>query len=451
MVRPWSDVHGQIEDLFRDPGSVAARVGVARICDANHPAWTGTEVPAYLAYAKQYMPAGTPFGLYGGVTTAESEGTPEDARNTFKLMEGSWNIVAETHCNELSFINDCSGKDTNGFQCRCETNCHAVTVWCGADELPRILFVSTKPVERDAELVLDYGDNYWPGFDREAAATARSEAEEDHTVAANAHKAREAVHVEAGETASAEDGNGESFGLSPDADVPTYVRIHVRTKGVRTKGVRTKGASRSAFVGDDLRQPQQRDWFDSLTGLTGLQELACASSIVHVQSTNPSRTGLFGSATTQGALVAAGAQTAADRGKAARVGAIELAAEEAGAAQRAPQRARLDAGAAAAGARMGVVALDGEAPQAPKLVWPGKQAAAAVALRPPGYDICESRFSTFTTSSWAAPGGAVRLRNQKKRKMCESCGLKRTDHGLASEAKKRLCADCGNAEGSVSF
>jgi hypothetical protein len=48
-----------------------------------------------------------------------------------------------------------------------------------------------------------------------------------------------------------------------------------------------------------------------------------------------------------------------------------------------------------------------------------------------------------------AAEGAVSLR--QKRKMCEGCGLKRPNYGLASEGKVRWCAGCGAAEGAVSL
>jgi hypothetical protein len=40
---------------------------------------------------------------------------------------------------------------------------------------------------------------------------------------------------------------------------------------------------------------------------------------------------------------------------------------------------------------------------------------------------------------------------RKTTKMCEGCGLKRPEYGLASEGKKRWCAGCGAAEGAVSL
>jgi hypothetical protein len=45
-----------------------------------------------------------------------------------------------------------------------------------------------------------------------------------------------------------------------------------------------------------------------------------------------------------------------------------------------------------------------------------------------------------------AAEGAVYL---KKRQMCEGCGLKRPTHRLASEGKVRWCAGCGEPEGAV--
>ena len=38
---------------------------------------------------------------------------------------------------------------------------------------------------------------------------------------------------------------------------------------------------------------------------------------------------------------------------------------------------------------------------------------------------------------------------QLKQQMCEGCGLKRPNYGLASEGKKRWCAGCGAAKGAV--
>jgi hypothetical protein len=38
-----------------------------------------------------------------------------------------------------------------------------------------------------------------------------------------------------------------------------------------------------------------------------------------------------------------------------------------------------------------------------------------------------------------------------KRKMCEGCGLKQANYGLASEAKRRWCAACMKAKGAVSL
>jgi hypothetical protein len=43
--------------------------------------------------------------------------------------------------------------------------------------------------------------------------------------------------------------------------------------------------------------------------------------------------------------------------------------------------------------------------------------------------------------------GAVSL--QRARKICEGCGLHNPNYGLASEGKKRWCVGCGNAEGAV--
>jgi hypothetical protein len=40
---------------------------------------------------------------------------------------------------------------------------------------------------------------------------------------------------------------------------------------------------------------------------------------------------------------------------------------------------------------------------------------------------------------------------QKQKKMCEGCGLKHPTYGLASEGKARWCAGCGAAEGAVSL
>ena len=37
-----------------------------------------------------------------------------------------------------------------------------------------------------------------------------------------------------------------------------------------------------------------------------------------------------------------------------------------------------------------------------------------------------------------------------KRKMCEGCGLKQANYGLASEAKRRWCAGCMKAKKAVS-
>ena len=44
--------------------------------------------------------------------------------------------------------------------------------------------------------------------------------------------------------------------------------------------------------------------------------------------------------------------------------------------------------------------------------------------------------------------GAVPVHKQQ---MCEGCGLKWPNHGLASEGKKRWCASCGEAKGAVSL
>ena len=40
---------------------------------------------------------------------------------------------------------------------------------------------------------------------------------------------------------------------------------------------------------------------------------------------------------------------------------------------------------------------------------------------------------------------------KRKREMCEGCGLKQPNYGLASEGKKRWCAGCGAVEGAVSL
>jgi hypothetical protein len=53
---------------------------------------------------------------------------------------------------------------------------------------------------------------------------------------------------------------------------------------------------------------------------------------------------------------------------------------------------------------------------------------------------------------WCAGCGAVEgavLLQKRKQKMCEGCGLKQPGYGLASEGKRRWCAGCGAVEGAV--
>ena len=47
--------------------------------------------------------------------------------------------------------------------------------------------------------------------------------------------------------------------------------------------------------------------------------------------------------------------------------------------------------------------------------------------------------------------GAVSLQRLQKQNLCEGCGLKQSNYGLASEGKKRWCAACGKMEGAVSL
>jgi hypothetical protein len=52
---------------------------------------------------------------------------------------------------------------------------------------------------------------------------------------------------------------------------------------------------------------------------------------------------------------------------------------------------------------------------------------------------------------WVGCGEAEGAVSLQKQKMCEGCGLKVPGYGLASEGKRRWCAGCGKAEGAVNI
>ncbi len=166
-------------------------VGIGRITDEDHPVLrchSGT-ASAFLLYAMRDLPAFTVVGEYAGdiltdVELAERQQMMKDNKtdnysmviyetaNRSKRSKGA-TIWTSDRTNELILANDWREDVLDPRQSDCDTtdapkrrqNLNPVEVISTADGKPHILYVvGEEPVEKGAELLIDYGDDYWMCF-----------------------------------------------------------------------------------------------------------------------------------------------------------------------------------------------------------------------------------------------------------------------------------------------
>lgn len=166
-------------------------VGIGRITDEDHPVLrchSGT-ASAFLLYAMRDLPAFTVVGEYAGdiltdVEVAERQQIMRDNKtdnysmviyetaNRSKKSKGA-TIWTSDRTNELILANDWREDVLNPRHSGCDAadapkrrqNLNPVEVISTADGKPHILYVvGEEPVKKGAELLIDYGEDYWMCF-----------------------------------------------------------------------------------------------------------------------------------------------------------------------------------------------------------------------------------------------------------------------------------------------
>ena len=182
-------VDQQILAMIESPDKVEENVAVFDITDENHSAFKhrkSKEHPAYGAFARRKLQKATVLGPYGGVTKVhgdEVDRSEERADCQFYLevetAEGEAMFVdADKSCNHLAFCNDYrtdvdhwdDPKKQEGY-CKGRNKRHNTEVliaWKDGELFPRVFFLTTRVVQANEELMLDYGDAYWLGSDEES-------------------------------------------------------------------------------------------------------------------------------------------------------------------------------------------------------------------------------------------------------------------------------------------
>ena len=199
----------EIESILTNPKAkpVSSRVGVAEILDPEHHVLKAArkndyQGPVYLAYAKRKMKAYTILGEYTGRVVTDSMAEAEEDERKKEMAETSsseaaargevfskfqynttvgtegkkWkqSLVLDTSnaANELSILNDYRLEATAGAEAARKQrqrkehlpNVTFIEVVDKAFGRPHMLFALTRHVEKDEELLTDYGDGFWEQY-----------------------------------------------------------------------------------------------------------------------------------------------------------------------------------------------------------------------------------------------------------------------------------------------
>eukprot|EP01043_Picozoa_sp_COSAG02_P049739 COSAG02_NODE_5027_length_4718_cov_1.853215_4_plen_277_part_00 len=181
----------QVLDMIASPSRVEENVGIEDIKDESHPAFNGRiskDHPAYGSFARKRMPKHFVLGAYGGHTKVDGDAmdaSEERAHCQFFLhvertdseqteSRGLF-VDADKFCNQLAFCNDYrtdtvhydDPKAQEGYyshhgQPRNKRhNVEQTIIWKEGELFPRVFFVTTRPVQVNEELLLDYGSDFW--------------------------------------------------------------------------------------------------------------------------------------------------------------------------------------------------------------------------------------------------------------------------------------------------